>query len=328
MLISEVAPKLKPGQQKDLKIQIKDMTDLLDKVKTFEHQIDKAGTFGPEFKKETDVLKAAIKKKIAELHAQIEKETPTAAAEFIKFWNKTLAPNCSEILQVYKTSKLVLFRGTYRDDSAAFVGRSLENREPVDSSRVAQQLYDTALKELGITALRSNSIFTSANYDQATSYGSPYVIFPINGFAFSYTKIRDLVLDSPDSVIDPAVISTIGKIILKNKLDPSDFDLYKHWSGKKFEIDGYDFQLAEFLSKLKTHKVLGKDPFIKSLTPVSLVNVAKFKKKYDPSNTNLSKALKAKVEVCISGTYYALSVEKYGRLIEAQLGFKLKTGEH
>jgi hypothetical protein len=43
----------------------------------------------------------------------------------------------------------------------------------------------------------------------------------------------------------------------------------------------------------------------------SLVSVDAFNQRYKPSQSNLAKALKDGVEVYVSGTYYALSFNKY-----------------
>lgn len=327
MLINEVAPKLKPGQEKDLKIEIKGLQDLFEKVKKFELEAYKAGVlFDPAFKNETDILKSAIEKKIQTLKAQIEKEKPKAAGEFIKFWNKTIVPNCSEILTVYNSTKKVLYRGSSRAPSTAFVGRSLENREPKDSNKSAQELFDTALTALGIKALRRNSIFATADFTRAERYGVPYIILPVNGFNFSYTSSHDLVLETIDEVIDKKIVQKIGKIIKKANLDPERFNIEQY--GNEFELNEWDFDPKTFLTKIKKNSKLANDPFIKSLTPSAFINLASFKKQYKPSGTNLAKALKAEVEVCVNGTYYAFRHKEYGTLIEDLLGFKLSTGEH
>jgi hypothetical protein len=46
---------------------------------------------------------------------------------------------------------------------------------------------EAKLKEAGFEALRSNSLFCTGDIRRAEDYGEPYVIFPKNGFKFTWS---------------------------------------------------------------------------------------------------------------------------------------------
>ena len=105
--------------------------------------------------------------------------------------------NCSEFLKSAQAADKFLYRGQRDTKLPVFVGRPRADREPKDSSVEAQKLADKCLTIMGFKALRSNSIFTSADYNQADNYGTVYAIFPKNGFDFTWSpKHDDLVIHS------------------------------------------------------------------------------------------------------------------------------------
>lgn len=105
----------------------------------------------------------------------------------------TIKEECSEIIRILNASQHTLYRGV-KDCPIAFLGKPREDRNPLDSSNHAQELFDTAMKNAGYTALRSNSIFCSTSYDFAAGYGAVHAVFPKNGFSYTWsTKYRDLV---------------------------------------------------------------------------------------------------------------------------------------
>lgn len=105
--------------------------------------------------------------------------------------------NCSDFLKSAQAADKFLYRGQRDTKLPVFVGRPRADREPKDSSVEAQKLADKCLTIMGFKALRSNSIFTSADYSQADNYGTVYAIFPKNGFDFTWSpKHDDLVIHS------------------------------------------------------------------------------------------------------------------------------------
>lgn len=163
---------------------------------------------------------AALKKKIADYEAEIKRliaaETKARNAKFsaeeekeklegideqtLKYFSY-IEKNCSQFLKDARSVRKLLYRGQDDSRQPIFVGRPRDDREPKDSSAEAQRTLDGYLKLLGFKALRSNSIFTSANYDFASEYGNVYAIFPKNGFSFTWsTKHDDVVLHSASDV--------------------------------------------------------------------------------------------------------------------------------
>jgi hypothetical protein len=72
---------------------------------------------------------------------------------------------------------------------------------------LASTYIDDTLKYLGIKALRSNSIFATSNQLTSSSYarrkhenfGGEYVIFPIDGFEYCWSRIsEDLFIENYD----------------------------------------------------------------------------------------------------------------------------------
>jgi hypothetical protein len=97
--------------------------------------------------------------------------------------------NCKEIMEDYRFANKYLFRGIKRIDSI-ILGESPTNRKPVDMNIRIQSKIDDNLKNSGFKALRSNSIFCSSSYSTAKYYGydNPYIIFPFDGFDFTYAN--------------------------------------------------------------------------------------------------------------------------------------------
>ena len=105
--------------------------------------------------------------------------------------------NCGDFIKSAQAANKLLYRGQRDSKLPVFVGRPRADREPKDSSVAAQKLADKCLSLMGFKALRSNSIFTSADFNQAEGYGTAYAIFPKNGFDFTWsTKHDDLVMHS------------------------------------------------------------------------------------------------------------------------------------
>lgn len=105
---------------------------------------------------------------------------------------KQIEKDCSQILSLYRKYKTVLLRGTFTH-STFFRAASPKNRKPLDTPLVIQKSIDKWLAQNGFKALRKNSIFTTRIPIVAAEYGYPYVIFPINGFNYTwFAKTADL----------------------------------------------------------------------------------------------------------------------------------------
>lgn len=99
--------------------------------------------------------------------------------------------DCSNILKIFRSCNKVLFRGI-KSEKSIINGQSPINRKPMDTTLDLQELIDSKLRAAGFKALRSNSIFCASDYFSTEYYGNPYIIFPINGFDFSFCRYADL----------------------------------------------------------------------------------------------------------------------------------------
>lgn len=144
-------------------------------------------------------LKSQVQDSIDKLYAKkVELETENMVGEIPKGlfdFFETVTKECSQILDYYKTTNQFLYRGT-KSKAEAFKGKPFEKRVSKDSDQYLSDLLNQSLEQAGVIARRDNSIFTSSKTSQAKNYGNTYIIFPVNGFSFSYSKkIKDFVFD-------------------------------------------------------------------------------------------------------------------------------------
>jgi hypothetical protein len=128
-----------------------------------------------------------------------------------------LESECGDALQAVKSAHRFIYRGVKVGGSnvgtfwkprhlqgsapTIFKSSSRENRKPMDTPGQIQNMIDGALEATGFKALRSNSIFCSGYKAAAINYGVPYIIFPINGFDFTWSRrYADLFSDVIDNL--------------------------------------------------------------------------------------------------------------------------------
>lgn len=169
--------------------------------------------------------------------------------------NKDLANfikvNCSQFLKL-STGKF-LYRGI---DSMPggfknyFIGKSPKDRLPRDTDINVQTKIDQKLLDGGFIAIRSNSIFCTSVLAQAQFYGFAYIIFPFNGFDYTWSpKISDLT-----------TTFTIGKYHSANKNTVAFLDKLLSLPTDKF-INKYQFtdvNLQNAFSKNREVLIHGK----------------------------------------------------------------------
>lgn len=208
MKINEVKPKLKPGKKKPLNI----------KAKEFEKK------FGLILKKDC--------KKILDLYLSMN-NFGRLDPEDIEW----------ESIDDYN----LLFRGTKRKNPPAYLASPPKNRKPVDTGMGLHNELNQVLSLAGYKATRGNSIFTSGSYGQARDYGQVYVIFPVDGFNFSWSpKHEDLYSDLLDSV------SSLSDIVYGGEGDRVDDRLFSFADVVDRLNDLYESFLEDFPTKGKT----------------------------------------------------------------------------
>lgn len=319
--------KMDPGQKLEIQINmavdlVEDIEEKLEKLKDMLHRTESFDKLYPDqiaqvtsLKDNLEQLKTNALKEIARLKKKVF--PPQLRPLFDQINN-----NCQNYIKSVKKAKRWLYRGA--TGPSAYIGRSWLARNPKDSSKEAQEVFDVQLTKLGMIALRGNSIFSSADSGHASEFGNDlFVVFPIDGQSeFTYTTLADLSLDSmADLPLDKSKWKSLKTNILAwckaNKDQPVSADL----KDTVADLDD-DWSIWEFLEEdFVRHKQNWENKGVpSSLFPQSLaefVSTSGFVKEYSPTNKNLSVAIKKGYEVYVHGKYYALSVDKFSKLIQS-----------
>jgi hypothetical protein len=105
-----------------------------------------------------------------------------------------MAVECSDYIEIMKQTKSVLRRGT-RARALIFKGHPRGDRRPTTSDPAMQKALDTELEDSGFDARRGNSLFVTTDKEFASRYGNTYLIFPINGFSYTWMpQTKELIL--------------------------------------------------------------------------------------------------------------------------------------
>ncbi len=326
---------LQPGQKQEIEIKLAKGTQLFGDVKK---EIANLETSKKQAANAKNILLVdqitglqdqliKLEKKIASRITVLKKQLKVVPPD-VAMWLDRIQTDCSQYLAEVKKAKRWLYRGTSGSD--AFVAKSWLSREPKDSDREAQVLFDQMLAQLGFVALRGNSIFSTSDFWHTKEFGDKtYVIFPVDDQShYTYTNQNDLVLDS---VADVGIDSDLNRQ-LKQELLPHLLKIQDKF-GKKVPSTLKELirltqayysswhyvkdQLDRFLkASKKTHDIPAKflDPDLEN----KLITPAIFAKRWAPQQTDLAQALKKEREVYVSGVYYALEAEAYGGFLEAR----------
>ena len=240
------------------------------------------------------------------------------AEKFGEFWDKTIEPNCSEVLKVYREVGKVYLRGE-KGMPDIFRGASRINRPARDSNALIAQMFDNCLLDLGFDARRSNSIFATGSRSNASEFGNIYMIFPINGFKFTYVNVEDIVFDSFRDILNPETYKLIQDRFYPFAQSKNMQYAWQDWSRYYLKKPK---SLEEIIAELK--KDLPDDKFIQSLQPSSLIDCDYIERRYQLNDNNLAHALQNDFETLIKGSYYALAFDTYFKLANTKLGFLIK----
>ena len=333
------APKmtLKPGEKKPLDVKatklkiakIEAMKEELSKLETAQLN---AGAFGIT---PTQFANPALTAKMREFHdmldaedAKLRAELQKATAAVMKTQAKSFGPlvqtiqkECSQALKAFKSTGKILFRGLKKNktNTPAYVGRSWNERKTMNSTEEGQRIFDYALQKMGISALRSNSIFTTSDSNQAEGYGNLYIIIPKNGFQFSWAiQEPDMVIDDVSSLYKEAavdiIIDNIDKLVEAGKManDVSGVE----WQ-EVLQFEGYERSI-EYLRDNKYPAAA-----LKKITLDKLIDYHHIKYNIEPTNKNFNEALVSGNEVLINGEYYAFELSKFKDILSGLLGIKI-----
>lgn len=238
-------------------------------------------------------------------------EIPT----YVVDW-KWLTDHTRQYRQYVNVAKKWLYRGM-RNRPNAFPDRSRDDRRPESSHRGISMAFDYILSyHFNASALRLNSVFCTSDVNHAGNFGSQYVIFPLDGFRYTYTTQHDIVLHD---------LYQLGWQNLKfdkwidQVIDQSNSEDNTNWLASNIS-SRLDDPYALFEQWLPQHaeELVGMG-ISRNLTQISLdqfLDLDHFKNKFKPQTTNLENALRDKVEVYIQGEYMALDLDTYAEKIE------------
>ena len=313
MKISEI---LEPGQQQPIENELSRLQDERNRLR------DRAEQLSDELMHQYDQDKhdelKDIKNKLYDNEVQLHSVQSMGPDD--KVW-RMLKTQCSEFLEVLKSPPgLMLLRGIRGENSAVFQGRGWANRRSKDSTPRVSMVFNYCLAQLGFEARRDNSTFVTTNKNLAKEFGQIYLIFPKNGFKFTYTAQDDLVLDSShmSACVDVVKIKKTVEWLVKLREDPKtslQADFAQWAAGPKYEhLTSYNFM----------HNIMSVTPeeteqFLNE-TGVNMdwrefVNLSKFQNTYQPKQTDLAGALRSGTEIYILGEYIALEAGKFEKAI-------------
>ena len=328
---------LSPGGKRALQVQIDTLEEKYQELKRYHTQIKQFMSKIPPGL-EQDLLslekqyKAAIEIETAALKDAFNQTKTYKLLDGIK--NK-----CSDAVAAMQSTGRVLYRGTsYTQD--IYIGKPFTDRRTTTSHQKIQEVYDNAIAKEGFKALRSNSIFTSTSREFATGFGNHlYIIFPVNGFDFTWSKtIKDIIIKTRHVAnwLDNNIVTALWDKIFTNDAaknrflelvdmdqsdgDPDDGNIpYVYKKAYILESDGF-FGSSRLATDLKAMQQLAAEGLIEGVpTEMSeLVSSEKVVKNMNLSHENFAAALNSGHEICIHGTYYAIS-HKYLPLIKTVL---------
>lgn len=333
------APKmtLKPGEKKPLDVKaVKLKIAKITQIKAELEKLSSANILTKYFNKPDAFANQQLVAKMAEFHEilnaeetklrdQLQKATASAMQNQAKSFGplvQTIQKECSQALKAFKSTGKILFRGLKKNktNTPAYVGRSWNERKTMNSTEQGQQIFDYALQKMGISALRSNSIFTTSDSNQASGYGNLYIIIPKNGFQFSWSVgDSDMVIDDTrvlykSEVLDK-IMDNIDALVDKGKM--ADSAAGYEWS-EILEFEGYE-RAMEYLRDNKYPAAA-----LKKITLDKLIDYDHIDNFIGPTNKDFVEALESGHEVLINGEYYAFELSKFKDILSGLLGIKIE----
>jgi hypothetical protein len=171
------------------------------------------------------------------------------------------------------------------------------------------------LAQLGVQALRSNSIYTTSSYGFASAYGhNVYIIFPKNGFHFLSTNKRDLILERWSQLMDPHKLKALWQ-----ELDEWGQANVPNWSdtgmSRAYRFQEYDYLLRQVKENFGWEGNPLKLPEKFNIEETDYVTPESVEAEYEPNTTDLPEAIRSGRELLISGEYWALKKRTWEDLI-------------
>jgi hypothetical protein len=249
----------------------------------------------------------------------------------------TIKTECSDIINELRQADEALFRGV-RSLAGALEGQARPDRRAKDGNQAMSDLFNALLAEAGFAATRQNSVFTTTNLDDANTYkggdrGSVFYLFPKNGYEFTYTTETDIVLEEVDyfRLLNANVIGGWLEKATRwaHKTTPTNTtswgigsaDAYKELLAalSKFDSKSTDYEDFAWLSSMIRRFNGSMPPELVLPIDRKYVDLNQFIKSYQPSNTNLRKALVGGLEIYFKCEYYLVNLGKHGRAVREEI---------
>lgn len=320
MKLSE-AP-VNPGERKGISFKLKKLDKISSKLDQYKNSMSSLqyAVLPDEMKADMKLLQDKLNKEIEKVNSayQTQYEASTVNDRPVKMDNmfKALAKHCKDIIKVYKElnrnnfdRERFLFRGIKSSDDAVF-GKPFEARKPKDSNRELHDLVNGTISNLGLDANRENAMFVSGDRSQASNYGSLYIMFPKDGFKFTWSKtVKDLVLDSSKKLemLDKAVVRRLKELLKKAKAeseDPSNFYIY---DADELFTDGYRYDRDYDLVSTAIDRGLLPDEAQGLLD--NILTDTSIQEHFQFTDQALYDAILSNKEIYITGDYYAVRLE-------------------
>jgi hypothetical protein len=103
-----------------------------------------------------------------------------------------ISTHCSDAIKVFQQTGFFLYRGI-NSAGKIFIATTPINRRPQGQTPATQKILDNIFKLVGFKSLRSTSISVTPTIWTARQWGSPYYIFPLNSFSYTWSeKVKDI----------------------------------------------------------------------------------------------------------------------------------------
>lgn len=317
---------VKPGERKGMSFKLAKLDKVNSELEQYKQSLYHMGAtkLPPALQKEMEALQE-------KLNAEIDKVQKAYDAAYqkslvndrpVKMNNlfTALSKHCKEIIKVYKelnkntfNTQRFIYRGIRSNDDALY-GKPFEARKPKDSNTELHDMVNNAIKHYGFEANRENAMFVTGDRSQASGYGySLYVMFPVDGFKFTWSKtVKDLVLDSGKKLdmMDRDIVDQIRDIVTDaKKTNP---DLPFAYPSELFS-SGYSYDSDYERLSDAVDKGLLPDTVQDLLDNV--LNNASIQKHFEFTDQDLFKAILSNKEIYIKSPYYAVNVSHMDELI-------------
>jgi hypothetical protein len=226
---------------------------------------------------------------------------------------------CSGFFQEARKAGNWLYRGIASHTDRIFRGRSRHDRKPLHSNSKYSDMFDNLLTQCGSTALRSNSIFCSGRRQFAQGFGTPYLIFPINGHhTYTWTTSTDTILDTFVSLqaTDQEKWSLWSDEWL-TAIYNSTLSTYKKdkWLDLVNDYDAINSLVRQIAEQKPLLIDAGVSEQLVNIDLDTFLSVNEFRKNWQPQTNHMAVALEQGKEILINGEYYAFQARSYGGMI-------------